>query len=268
MHEPIHERPSPRRRVGRIGVLLVAITLLTPGVASATIGSAVHTWTKNLYASSGVRFQDPDYTACVAASTVMMLNMIAASGTGGDGFQWVPSTTPGTQQRILRWDRGHQTQVTAHPGVDPHGWRNGLNAFGWGDFADPATMVYNDFSFTSYTAAVKATVIAIARYDKPVGILGWAGSHAQVVTGYTVVGQDPAKSSDFEVWSVYLTDPLRRNARINARIPDETFRTGTTITRFRSYRYKDSPKDDPYTAGTRASYKEWYGRWVIVAPVR
>lgn len=268
MHEPSHHQSRPRRRIGRIGILLVAITLLTPGVASATIGPAVHSYTKNLYASSGVRFQDPDYTACVAASTVMMLNMIAASGTGGESFRWVPSTSAATQGWVLRWERGHQTQVTSHPGVDPHGWRNGLNSFGWGVFTVPELMVYDDFSFTSYTAAVKATVMAIARYDKPVGILGWAGGHAQVVTGYTVVGQDPAVSADFEVWEVYLTDPLRRNARINARIPDETFRAGTTITRFRPYRFKDSPKDDPYTAGTRASYKEWYGRWVIVAPVR
>ena len=33
-------------------------------------------------------------------------------------------------------------------------------------------------------------------------------------------------------------------------------------------RVDDSPYDDPYTAGTLASYKEWYGKWTIIAPVR
>ena len=72
MREPSHPRPSPRRRIGRIGILLVALSVLTPGVASATIGASVHAYMKNLYASSGVRFQDPDFTACVAASTVIV----------------------------------------------------------------------------------------------------------------------------------------------------------------------------------------------------
>ena len=261
------------KRVARIGIPLIALFLLVPGVASAADAPpagapAPQTYSKDLYASSGVRYQDPDFTACVAASTEMMLNMIATNGSKGDGFRWVRSTSFVFQERILAWERAHHTQVSYHPGVDPHGWRNGLNYFGWGAYTDARKAVYQDLSFLSYSAAVKGIVRAIARYDKPVAILGWAGGHAQFITGYVVTGQDPALSSDFTVDFVYLTDPLRADGKRDAKISDKAFRSGPSVTRFRPYAFTDSPRDDPYTAGTRTSYREWFGLWVIVAPVR
>lgn len=255
-------------RIARIGIVLSALFVLVPGVASAGVGVPSQTYSKDLYTGTSVRYQDPDYTACVAASTEMMLNMIGASDSKGDGFSWVRSTSYETQERILTWERAHQTQVPYHPGVDPNGWRNGLNYLGWGSYADPAARVYEDLAYTSYTTAVKGIVRAIARYGKPVAILGWAGGHAQFITGYVVKGQDPAVSWDFAVSYVYLTDPLRKDGKRDAKISNAVFRSGSLTTRFRPYAFTDSPKDDPYTPGNRASYKEWLGRWVIVAPTR
>ena len=150
------------------------------------------TFTKNLYTASGVLYQDPDYTACVATSTEMMLNFIAATGTA---MTWQVSTSYSTEEQIATWDRANDTIVDTALGTDPHGWRNGLNYYGWGAYTDLSTAVYEDLAYPSYDAAVKAAVMAIARYDKPVGILGWAGSHAQILNGYDVSGEDPATSA-------------------------------------------------------------------------
>ena len=168
----------------------------------------------------------------------------------------------------MKWARAHDTLEPGSGGTDPNGWRNALNQYGWGDYQDPDTMTYQVQTFTSYTAAVKGAVRALAKYHRPVGILGWAGGHAQVLNGYSVYGQNPATSSSFTVRYVYLTDPLRRDALRNARITFTNFVTGPLKYRLRKYRQTDSPKDDPYTPGVVSADNLWYGRYVIVAPVR
>lgn len=223
--------------------------------------------TANLY-SGLVRYQNPDLTACVGAATLIMLNEVADSGAVGHGFQWVPSATVARQRSIIKWARAHDTLEPGPGGTDPNGWRNALNQFGWGDYQDPTRMTYQVFSYSSYGAAVKNAVVALARYHRPVGILAWAGGHAQVLNGYTVFGQDPQTSTDFKVQYVYLTDPLKRDAMRNARISYAKLINGPDKYRLRKYRQKDSPLDDPYTPGFLVADKGWYGRYVIVAPVR
>lgn len=224
-------------------------------------------YTDNLY-SNLVRYQNPDLTACVATATMIMLNEIADSGRKGKNFQWTTSISVTRQRNVLRWARAHDTLEPGPGGTDPNGWRNALNQYGWGDYQDPDTMAYKVLTFNSYATAVKSAVIAMARYHRPVGILGWAGGHAQVLNGYTVYGQDPAKSADFTVQYVYLTDPLKRDALRNARISFTKFVSGSLKYRLRKYRQKDSPRDDPYIDGIVRADKGWYGRYVIVAPVR
>lgn len=223
---------------------------------------------KNLYNSNAVRYQNPDLTACVAATTEMMLNFIAYSRTKGSGFDWQPTTSYNTQEAIRTWERAHDTLSKSGHGTDGNGWRNGLNKYGWNNYAHPSEMVYNDESFNSYDAAVKAAIEAIAKYDKPVGILGWAGTHAQIMTGYETTGEDPAISTDFTVGYIYLTDPLAKDGLRNARISYTSFKEGSLTYRFRAYGEKDSPYDDPYTLGKVAAYKEWYKKFVIIAPVK
>jgi PKD repeat protein len=235
------------------------ITIETPPPA--------RTYTANLY-SSLVRYQNPDLKACVGAATLIMLNQVASTGAEGDDFQWVPSTALARQRSIIKWARAHDTLEPGPGGTDPNGWRNALNQFGWGDYQDPTTMTYQVFSYSSYGAAVKNAVIALARYHRPVGILAWAGGHAQVLNGYTVVGQNPETSGDFKVQYLYLTDPLKRDSLRNARISYTRLIHGPLKYRLRKYRQKDSPRDDPYTPGFLVADKGWYGRYVIVAPVR
>jgi len=279
-------RPKRRGAVVTLAVTLAMAFVVLPGAQVAVADAASmgtrtpatvpipkpilesKTYKMNLYDARLVRYQDPNYTACVATATQMMLNFVASNGAKGDGFRWNTSTSYTTQQNILAWERSHDAYAPSSPGTDPHGWRNGLNFYGWGSYTNASAMTYQDLSYTSYTAAVKAAVSAIATFDKPVGILGWAGGHAQFINGYEVYGQDPAVSSDFRVVAVYLTDPLRSDGLRNARISDASFRSGPYTYRFRPYNWKDSPYDDPYTPGNVPSYKEWYGKWVIVAPVR
>ena len=202
-----------------------------------------------------------------------MLNFIASKGTKGSGFRWTKSTSYTTEENILAWERAHDTLRATSKGTDPHGWRNGLNYYGWNSYTAASTRVYQDLAYTSYDSAVKAAVTAMAKYGKPVGILGQAGGHAQIMNGYEVVGLNPATSYNFSVVAVYLTDPLGRDGLRNAKISNANFKGGSLTYRFRAwldtpYYKNESPYDDPYTAGTRTSYDEWYGKWNIVAPVR
>ena len=89
---------------------------------------------------------------------------------------------------ILAFERANDTLRPGGLGSDAHGWRNALNAYGWGQDAltDPARMVFEDRGYRTFSGAVRAAVKAIARRGMPVGILGWAGGHAQVMTGYVV----------------------------------------------------------------------------------
>jgi hypothetical protein len=222
---------------------------------------------KDLYDGSLVRYQNPDGTACTATATEVMLNFIATRGTPDTGFAWTPTVSYDEQEIILNWARAHDTLNAGAPGSDPHGWRNALNYFGWRDYTDPASRHYEDLSYTSFGAAVKAAVVAIATEDQPVGILAWAGGHAQVMTGYEVYGLNPAVSSDFSVQAVYLTDPLASDRMLDTRVSYSDFQSGPTVYRFQAYGWQDSGADDPYTPGKTPSYKEWYGKWVIVAPV-
>ncbi len=238
----------------------------TPGHAPEPLATP-QVYKKDLYDGGLVRYQDPDMTACTATATQMMLNFTASRGSPGAGFVWAPTTSYDTQEGILAWERENDTLISTAPGSDPHGWRNALNYYGWNDYRSPGSHHYEDLAYSSYATAVKAAVVAIAVENQPVGILGWSGGHAQIMTGYEVYGADPAVSSDFVVQAVYLTDPLASNRMRDTRITYLAFGAGSTTYRFLPYNWTDSPADDPYMPGSTASYLEWYGKWVIVAPV-
>jgi hypothetical protein len=276
-------REPPTHGFRRTTPPLVAVALALSIVAAST-ASASTTWSRNLYNASAFLYQDPYSTACVPSSTMIMLNLISLAGTGGRGFAWRTyrtknNTTNLADQRdmvsIFGWERAHDTLPTTARGTDPHGWRNGLDWYGWGSYQDRSKRVYEDLRFGTFDNAVKAAVRSIARFRMPVGILAWAGRHAQVMHGYTVVGADPRVSDNFTVVSVVLSDPLYSDQLVNKRITLASLRTGSLKYRFRRYTETDSRYDDPYTPGILASSisplkgpSEWYGRWLIVAPVR
>jgi hypothetical protein len=273
-----------RRRQRRgIAALIAAVAFVGSVGVNAAFGST--TWSRNLYNYNGVVFQDPYPTACTAAAAMMMLNFTALKQTGGDGFVWrnyrVKNSSDPHNYRdmtsILYFARTHDTLRSSGSGSDPHGWRNALNYYGWGRAAlgDASKRVYDDLQFTSSGAAIKAAVRAIARYNKPVGILGWAGAHAQIMHGYVVTGANPAISGDFTVRYIYLTDPLKADGFVNKKLSMASFQGGSLKYRFQAYRETDSPYDDAYSSGWRRSSvlpsvgtSEWYRRWVIIAPVR
>ena len=255
---------------------MVFVAALAPGrAAAATV------WVMNTYRTAGYLTQDPYYTACTGAAAMMMLNFAALSGAGGRGFVWRTSRTknvasdPDDMISMYGFARSHDTLLSTSPGSDAHGWRNALNFFGWGDAAmtDPAMRVYEDRAYGSFDSAVRSAVMAIARYRLPVGMLGWAGGHAQVITGYRVTGENPAVSSSFTVDAVYLSDPLASNRIVNTLVSTSTLRSGSLTVRLRRYIEADSPHDDPYTPGVirssvRTGPSEWYGRYVLIVPIR
>lgn len=274
------------RRLSALRRSLVLVLGLAAVLGMSTPAHAAPIWSKNLYVSSAFLYQDPYGQACVAASAMIMLNTIAYRQTGGAGFSWTPyrvkSNTSNPRDvrdmTSIQWfARAHDTLSPSGSGSDAHGWRNALNYHGWGMTAmtDPASRVYDDLQYSSYSSAVRAAVKAIARFGKPVGIVGWAGRHAQVMTGYIVEGENPATSDAFVVRYIYLSDPLRSNAMVNVRISNWAFQSGNLKARFQAYRETDSPYDDVYTNGWRRSsvapttgISEWYRRWVILAPIR
>jgi len=278
---PLRRRPGMRRFLALVIGLMALFAQTAPGPVNAA-----QTWSTNLYDARAFLYQNPYGTACTAASTMIMLNTIAYRRTGGEGFLWTPYRVKNNKANrsdtrdmtsILWWARAHDTLSAWSAGSDAHGWRNALNLYGWGSAAvtDPTKRMYDDLEYTTYDGAVHAAVRAIAQYRMPVGILGWAGGHAQVMTGYVVVGEDPTTSDNFSVQAVYLSDPLYSNHTVNLKLSNWGFRAGTLRTRFQAYREIDSPYDDGYKPGWKrssvspsAGSSEWYHRWVIVAPIR
>ena len=205
-----------------------------------------------------------------------MLNFIALRSTGGDGFLWQTTVWGSVRDKILAWQRTHDTLIGGR-GSDPHGWRNALNFYGWGA---PTLMagarVYDDMSFNSFDGAMKAAVRALVLTGKPVGMLGWRGAHAQMITGYYGLRGDPfAKNAaggylnQFSVAGFYITDPLKKSRIVNRATRYVTLRTTKNYKlRFQRYYEKDSGYDDPYTPGYRLSKDEWYGKYVLVVPIR
>jgi hypothetical protein len=212
-------------------------------------------------------------SACVAASALMMLNMVALwrdfEAMEGQPYPrpqlngWAPDVSYAKMEELLAYQRETGTMDLRDPGSDAHGWRNSLNYYGWGAMeAD----VYRDLTFTSFEDAAKATVLSLAVYRKPVGVLGWAGDHAQIITGYKVAGDDPRTGrTDFKIVGVYLTDPLKADGYRNYYISLATWKSGPKTIRFIPYKMTNSPYRDPIDG--QIGNEEWYDKWVIVAPV-
>jgi hypothetical protein len=235
---------------------------------------ATGTWELDLYDSRGVRYQNPDMTACTAASAQMMLNMAVywqdfiplAEGQPlpVKPTSWKPSITYRRQELVLAYERSHMTMRYSLDGADPHGWRNALNYFGWGNIR---AGVYRDIPLRSLDAAAHATVSAIALYRKPVGILAWQGRHAQLVTGYRVEGEDPRTgSTNFKVIGVYVTDPLAKYGYRDLFVSYAGWKSGRYSLRFMPFVVTHSTRVDPID-GVRGE-DEWDDRWVIIAPVK
>ena len=252
-------------------VSLAAVLAILVGQAATPSRS---TYVFNLYDSRSMRYQNPDETACTAAATLIMLNTIyyassptwmprTSSGASGATYVWQPKVTYKAQETILKWERGHMTMALYKPGADVHGWRNALNYFGWGSMT---AGVYTDLSYKTFDQAAAATVRSIALTTMPVGILAWYGGHAQVVTGYSVTGEDPRTgSTDFKINGIYLTDPLSERGHRDDYISYQQWQSGPMDVRFMPYYQSEGTYTDPIDG--KVGRLEWWAKYVIVSPV-
>jgi hypothetical protein len=259
-------------RIAAANLLAVAafvVLAFSPGVAagSETI------YTSYIYSSIGVLHQDPNYTSCVATSSEMMLNMttyqadLSYLSSSNEVFQsplrWHQDPSYAKQEEILAYARASMTMLTTSAGTDPHGWRNALNYYGWGNIH---AGVYRDSSYASFDETATAVVTALARHNRPVGILARSGTHVQLVTGYVVTGTDPAISDVFTIQGAYLTDPPLTAVMRGYYVPMATWRSGISAVRFSAYTESDSRYVDGIDGHVGTA--EWYGTWVIIDPVR
>jgi hypothetical protein len=137
-------------------------------------------------------------------------------------------------------------------------------------------MIYNDFSFTSYDTAMHSAVRQMILTHKPVGMLGWAGHHAQTITGYYGLDGDPfaanpdgSWANTFTITGFYVSDPLRSDSIVNRKVTYAALGSSSNLKlRFRRFVQTDSPYDDRYTPGYRVSRTEWYGFYTLLLPVR
>ncbi len=263
-------RPNRSIRAALAAAMLTVLVIGTGPVAAAAPTEM------NLFRVEGFRYQDSNRYACTSASAMSMLNWIAMSGRGGSGFRWKVSRSPALRDSMLAWERTHDT-LAGGRGSDPHGWRNALNYYGWGSTALRGSgRRYDDRSFSTYHQAVKAAVRGMIATGKSVGVVGWAGSHAQVIVGFYGLNGNPfAKdaagvyTNAFTVEGFFLVDPLSSQGMVNVQVSYETFRTSTNPRlRFQRYMATDSPYDDAYTPGYRPARQEWYKKFVTVMPIR
>jgi hypothetical protein len=251
-------------------VSLAAILAMLVGGASTPARS---TYVFNIYNRLAVRFQNPDETACTADATLIMLNLIshdssfqwttvAPNAAPAPTFVWKPTLSFTAQESILKWERAHMDEPTSKPGADVAGWRNALNYYGWGSMT---AGVYADLSYKTFKEAAVATVRSIAMTDMPVGILGWYGSHSQIVTGYSVTGDDPRTgSTNFKINGIYLTDPLWERHHLDYYVTYQQWQSGPLEVRFAPYYQADSIYKDPIDG--KVGKREWWGKFVIVGP--
>jgi hypothetical protein len=273
--------PSPVRRA-LAALASAALVLAGTGPVYATDSPvaepsgppvAEQTWTMNIYKEAAIRWQNPDPRACTAAAALSMLNLIAYSTReilplhGGAlpyvDFYWQPTTSFASQETVLAYERANDTLLPGEPGSDPHGWRNALNYYGWGS---AEAGVYRDRSFGTFTSAAYYAVRALARTNKPVGILAWYGGHAEFITGYVATGSDPRVADDFQVQAVYVTDPYQADGTRNLLVSYSMWRNGPIEFRFAQYWQNESPYRDPIDG--QVGNREWYGKWVIEEPTR
>jgi hypothetical protein len=232
----------------------------------------------NLYDASIVRYQNPDLNGCAAAATVSMLNLVAMYSTGytppprgsslpTNPFRWQIDISWNALEGVMWFERKHMTMLKGFKGSDPHGWRNALNQFGWGSMR---AGVYRDTTYSTFDRAARAVVDDLARTNKPVGVLGWAGAHAQYITGYMVQGEDPRVSDHYTILGVFLSDPLKEAGMKNVYITYKSWKsgrsTGPSAVRLSKYLESGSTFVDPVDG--KVGDTEWRHQFVLIEPTR
>jgi hypothetical protein len=161
-----------------------------------------------------------------------------------------PNRTSLPSQRVLdRRARALSSSRLVGSGSEPQGWAGVLNRLGYGPYVVVAMRTRQE--------AISTAARALRTTGRPVGLLVWRGAHAWVMSGFEATG-DPARTNDFTVTRIRITDPWYPRASTawgRARAPDT--RIGRTVL----------AKNYVAWRRPRARYAELDGRFVLVLPV-
>ena len=208
---------------------LVLGLALVAGIAPARLDAATP-FKFDLYFGSSYERQI-DGRTCVAASSAMMLNIIA-----GRDLRL-------SQMSILRYAQPRDALNDAKQrGSDPLGWSKAMTYF---DTRTGSSFTYQWEAYGSAAAALKRAATQMAFTRMPVGLVIWNGRHAVVMTGFEAIG-DP-RAGDFTLTHVWISDPI-----------------GAT---HRRYTAAGSPLNAYLELDATPTYdRAWYKKFVIVAP--
>ncbi|OHA47137.1 MAG: hypothetical protein A3A80_00915 [Candidatus Terrybacteria bacterium RIFCSPLOWO2_01_FULL_44_24] len=220
----------------------------TPSVAPAP-----SVYKLNLY-RKGAFVTQKTYKWCVGATTQMMINII--KGTNNKSYD--------TQKAMYDYAVAHTMYDYPYAGSDPQGSVAALEHFGGGD--------YRWVNSSSFSAAVRSAVRAIALTGRPVRLSVAHGTHAWVLNGF-VTDKDPAQSKDFKVLYVYVSGPLYPMQQKNGYdMPPNTKLSVASLKKFLTPVGQDY-KLVPYTKDGKTYYKKvyydtvWTGYYVTIQPV-
>ena len=172
-----------------------------------------------------------DSRTCVAASTAMMVNILAGRDLNL------------SQIKILTYAQTRDALNDAtQRGTDPLGWERAATRF---SLYTSRPTNYRWEAYGTKAEALKRAATQITKYGKAVGLLVQHGKHAVVMNGFTST-RNPLNGS-FTVTGYWVSDPLgSRN----------TF-----------YSASGGPLDAYLQLDATAAYDQaWYGKYVIIVP--
>ena len=172
---------------------------------------------------------------CTAASTQMMLNLVLGR-----------SRHDSTEQKaIITYEQANDSLVASR-GSDPQGWAAALRHFG-----TTRTSTYHWERHSSYGAALRAAAYDLRMTGKPIGLLVYNGTHANVLVGFSATS-DPALGGNFTVTSAQIAGPWYPRPKVDP-APGTWFSSTKLAPRFTRYAERDGLAD-------------WVGYWLIITP--
>ena len=219
-----------RSRPRRLALLSPFVALWLATVAAPSAGAA-HAYTRDLF-FSGAYERQVDSRTCTAASTAIMVNLLAHRDLNLN------------QLTILRYEQPRDALIDAvQRGSDPLGWSRAVTYFS--AYTSRPT-IYRWEAHATKSAALRRAAVQLAATGKPVGFLVQHGRHAVVMTGVST-SADPTKRP-FSVTGVAISDPYGYSHRW--------------------YTASTAPLNTYLETDATATYDAaWYGKYVIIVPL-